>query len=134
MPTPDKDALIGQMLSSADIERQRQRNAAIPVDEPGPTVEMPRYKCHKEVWALKIKQVIKHAHPDPLFNDAMFEASPEFQGAHLFFEDAGYGPVPVEANWYRKHNPEAGGYYVLYKDGYRSFSPADAFEEGYTRV
>ncbi len=100
----------------------------------GASTEMPRYRCHKEVWALKIKQVVKHAHPDPLFNDAMFEASAEFQGAHLFFEDAAYGPRPVSADWYRKHDPQAGGYFVLYKDGYQSFSPADAFEEGYTRV
>ena len=33
-----------------------------------------------------------------------------------------------------KHNPEAGGYYVVYEDGYKSFSPAKAFEEGYTRI
>ena len=33
-----------------------------------------------------------------------------------------------------KHQPTVGGYYVVYKDGYKSFSPADAFESGYTRV
>jgi len=33
-----------------------------------------------------------------------------------------------------KHKPEVGGYYVVYADGYKSFSPAQAFEEGYTRV
>ena len=25
-----------------------------------------------------------------------------------------------------------GGYYVVYEDGYKSFSPAGAFESGYT--
>ena len=30
--------------------------------------------------------------------------------------------------------PEVGGYYVVHKDGYKSFSPANAFEEGYTRI
>ena len=30
-----------------------------------------------------------------------------------------------------KHKPHAGGYYVVYDDGYKSFSPAKAFEEGY---
>ena len=29
---------------------------------------------------------------------------------------------------------EAGGYYVRYPDGYESWSPAEAFEEGYTLV
>ena len=33
-----------------------------------------------------------------------------------------------------KHDPQAGGYYVVYADGYQSFSPAQAFEEGYTRI
>jgi hypothetical protein len=28
----------------------------------------------------------------------------------------------------------SGGYYVRYEDGYESWSPAKAFEEGYTRV
>jgi hypothetical protein len=95
---------------------------------------MPQYQCHKKVWALKIKQVIKHAHPDPKYDDALFEASPEFQGAHLFVEEPGYAPIPVDADWYRKHNPQLGGYYVVYEDGYASFSPAKAFEEGYTRI
>lgn len=33
-----------------------------------------------------------------------------------------------------KHKPVAGGYFVVYEDGYESFSPAKAFEEGYTRI
>jgi hypothetical protein len=33
-----------------------------------------------------------------------------------------------------KHKPQVGGYYVLYKDGYASFSPASAFEEGYDLI
>lgn len=95
---------------------------------------MPQYVCHKRVGALKIKQVIKHAHPDPKADDAAFEASAEFQGAHLFFEDEGFGPLPVDAAWYRKHDPAPGGYYVVYEDGYKSYSPAKAFEDGYTRI
>jgi hypothetical protein len=33
-----------------------------------------------------------------------------------------------------KHNPQVGGYYVMYKDGYQSWSPASEFEDGYTRI
>jgi hypothetical protein len=33
-----------------------------------------------------------------------------------------------------KHKPEVGGYYVVYKEGYKSFSPAGAFEEGYALI
>lgn len=96
------------------------------------TREMPRYQCHKKVWALKIKEVIKHAHPDPKADDEAFEASEAFQGAHLMPEDTGFAPIPVDAAWYRKHNPQTGGYYVVYEDGYTSYSPAEAFESGYT--
>lgn len=96
--------------------------------------ELPKYKCHKIVHALKIKQVAKHAHPDPKADDAAFEASDKFEGAHLFPVEDGYHPIPVDAAWYRKHNPEAGGYYVVYEDGYASYSPAAAFESGYTKV
>ena len=100
----------------------------------GASVEMPRYKCHKQVWALKIKEVICHAHEDPSVSIADFAKTDAFQGGHLLFEEEGYAPIPFDAAWFRKHNPEPGGYYVVYKDGYKSFSPADAFEDGYTKL
>lgn len=81
--------------------------------------ELPRYVCHKRVWALKIKEVAK---PLPS-GDCM-----------LTPEDDGYEPVIVDAAYMRKHNPLAGGYYVVYEDGYKSFSPAEAFEGGYLRI
>jgi len=81
--------------------------------------EMPKYKCHKEVWALKIREIV-------------FE--PNKTGALLYVSDPGYGPVWVEDEYIVKHAPEIGGFYVVYKDGYKSFSPAIAFEEGYTRI
>ena len=46
----------------------------------------------------------------------------------------GYAPFKVDANYVHKHKPEAGGYYVVYADGYKSFSPAKAFEDGYSAV
>ena len=76
--------------------------------------QMPKYKCHKEVWALKIKSVER---------DVV---------TLLHFEEAGYAPIQVSYDFDVKHQPEAGGYYVVYADGYKSFSPAAAFEEGYT--
>jgi site-specific recombinase XerD len=41
-------------------------------------------------------------------------------------------PIHVRHDYVHKHKPEAGGYYVVYADGYKSYSPAKAFEEGYT--
>lgn len=95
--------------------------------------ELPQYLGHKKVWALKIKEVICHADPDPKVSIEEFVKTDKFEGGHLFFEEEGYGPMPFDAAFYRKHNPEAGGYYVVYENGYKSWSPAKAFEDGYTR-
>lgn len=94
--------------------------------------EMPKYLCHKQVWALKIKTVAVHASGDTAVSDAEFQASDAFQGAQLIPVEDGYAPFHVSADWFRKHKPEAGGYYVVYEDGYKSYSPASAFESGYT--
>lgn len=80
-----------------------------------PCAELPRYKSHKTIWALKIKAI------SPTQNS--------FTPA-----DAGYSDVELPAGWIEHHKPQAGGYYVVYADGYKSFSPAEAFEEGYTRI
>lgn len=84
----------------------------------GTSAEMPRYRCHKEVWALRIAAI------DPTADG----------GARITPAEDGYAPFEVDADYTSKHKPEAGGYFVVYKDGYKSFSPAVAFEEGYTRV
>ena len=52
----------------------------------------------------------------------------------LSFEEEGFGPNQVSKEYMDKHNPQVGGYYVVYQDGYKSFSPAEAFEDGYTRI
>ena len=93
----------------------------------GASAEMPRYRCHKDVWALKIERVQLDA------KEAQIEGRETDGSARLFVEPP-YGPVRVDSNYVRKHNPQPGGYYVVYKDGYKSFSPADAFEDGYTRL
>lgn len=81
---------------------------------------MPRYKCHKEVWALKIKAIEQGT-------------SPVEGGSWLLVpEEEGFAPVEVSHAWFEKHKPQACGYYVVYKDGYRSYSPAEAFEDGYS--
>lgn len=81
--------------------------------------EMPRYRSHKEVWALKIAAI-------ELFPD----------GAKIAPADKGYAVFTTDEAWVsRFHGDEDDlGYYVVYKDGYASWSPTAAFEEGYTRV
>lgn len=84
--------------------------------------EMPRYKCHKEVHALKIGNVVYDRPP--------LDGVPQ-GGATLTPADCRYGAFAVSEEWAAKHRPQVGGYYVVYEDGYASFSPAAAFEGGY---
>lgn len=85
----------------------------------GPQTEIPKYRSFKTVRALKIMEVEQH----PLDSGGM--------GAMLHPMDKDIEPFLVDVNYVKKHNPVAGGYYVLYEDGYESFSPALAFEAGY---
>ena len=87
--------------------------------------EMPRYQCHKKVWALKIKGMAP--------TDAKEDGS-GYENYLITPSEGGYAPFKVGIDYMRKHDPQVGGYYVVYDDGYKSFSPAKAFEEGYTRV
>jgi hypothetical protein len=91
--------------------------------------EMPRYRSHKHVWALKIASIVFD------HDLAKEDGNRETDGsATITPSDVGYAPFKVDSAYVRKHAPQAGGYYVVYADGYKSWSPAQAFEEGYTRV
>ena len=87
--------------------------------------EMPKYRCHKEVSALKIKAIRPNA---------VHEVGLDTGSCLLEVEEPYFAPVFVTADYMRKHDPQPGGYFVVYEDGYKSFSPAKAFEEGYTRI
>lgn len=86
----------------------------MPLDTP-----MPRYVCHKEVYALKIIGI-------SLDGELAFGMPNNPDVRHSF--------KLMPRDWLDKHNPEVGGYYVVYKDGYESYSPAKAFEDGYTLI
>ena len=123
-----KDAAEIRIRSlSAGLPENDDRSAAPPRNDP-PSTEMPRYRCHKEVWALKISSIF---HDVDLARNEKRETD---GSATLVPVEVGYAPFKVGAEYLRKHNPQVGGYYVVYQDGYKSFSPAAAFEEGYTRV
>ena len=81
----------------------------------GCSMALPSWKCHKEVWADKITNITHEAGV-----------------LRLFLADG--GSIAADLEYVRKHNPKVGGYYVVYQDGYKSWSPAEAFEDGYTRV
>ena len=78
--------------------------------------ELPQWKCHKVVRASKIVAITNAG------NGAC-----DLGLEHL-------SVLRVSKAFMDKHKPERGGYYVRYADGYESYSPAQAFEEGYTLV
>lgn len=88
-------------------------------------ISLPRYRCHKEVSALKIEHVFQNP-----------------RGIELHFVDKRFVPIQMPLEWYRKHAMSEGkplqslegGYLVVYPDRYMSWSPAAAFEDGYTLI
>lgn len=90
-----------------------------PVQKP---VGLPVYQCHKQVRAAKIIDIrtMGSIHKTDFY--------------HLHLDDATIAFMQVTPDWYQKHRPSVGGYFVQYEDGYQSYSPARAFESGYTKL
>lgn len=80
---------------------------------------MPRYQCHKRVHALKLVSVGRHS-----------------DGSCTLFphDSQRFAPVLADAELASRVHEQPGdsGYLVIYEDGYRSWSPTKAFEDGYT--
>lgn len=72
----------------------------------------PQYLCHKQVQAFKIARIIDN----------------------ILVPDGGLPDMAVTWAWMQRHMPKVGGYYIVYEDGYTSFSPKDVFEAGYSVV
>src|ERR1700748_299634 len=95
-------------------------------DSPETKMEMPRYQSHKKVWALEIKNV--EAHPE------QGQAGERVTQFRLHFAEKGYASMLAPAEMFSRYVPVPGDFYVVYDDGYKSFSPRKAFLEGYTRL
>lgn len=89
-----------------------------------PGIDLPRWRCHKVVHAAKIEQV----EPSPVHGWRLSLDVPGTPGA---FVDVDYNFIDHRKVLWTSLR---GGYFVVYADGYMSFSPAKAFEEGYTRL
>lgn len=79
---------------------------------------MQKFQCHKIVEAGKILSVLD---------------LPSQPGTRLVLQGE-KDTRAVTPEWVERHKPEVGGYFVRYDDGYESYSPAQAFEQGYTPV
>lgn len=87
-----------------------------------PQAEMPRYKCHKIVHALKIERMDWHD-----------------DGTATLIVSDGFVAIVVDSALVARIRLGSGpaddlGYYVVYADGYVSWSPTKAFEDGYDRM
>lgn len=86
------------------------------------TKELPLYTCHKKVRALEIRSIGNYG--------------VDAKGAlwrEISFADASFGPISLPEKLFGRSVPMPGDFYVVYEDGYQSFSPRKAFLEGYTR-
>lgn len=77
---------------------------------------MKKYQSHKEVMAAKI--------------DAIFTSGTNIE----VVVEGEENPVQCDPMMFARFHPKPGDYLVFYEDGYRSFSPKKAFEEGYTLI
>lgn len=83
---------------------------------------LPLWKSHKIVAAAMIGKVT--------LPEGHYRLAP----LTLEFDDGTSRDLLVTIDYIEKHKPQAGGYFVRYDDGYASFSPAAAFEAGYTAM
>lgn len=79
---------------------------------------MPRYRSHKSVRALELKDT-------PIRDMTTGEWVLQFE--------EGFASSAAPDEMFSRYKPVAGDFYVVYADGYQSFSPRKAFLEGYTR-
>ena len=92
----------------------------------GVEIEMPKYRSHKIVHALRIRVFYQNESDGTPDDPHWVTAVPE--------DKEHYAPFDISRSLFEKHKPGDGWYYVVYPDGYKSFSPAEAFESGYTPI
>ncbi len=85
---------------------------------PESACQLPEWQCYKTVRAAKILSLGLKGEDQQT----------------VILDDPECDEIPVSDAWVRKHNPQAGGWYVVYADGYASYSPDRAFVEGYIKV
>lgn len=91
-----------------------------------PEAALPLYQSYKQVRALKIGRIV-----DINIQDGIVEFEPED-------DTLGIELVVTRPGWLDRFEGDLEhgelGYWVQYKDGFSSWSPTEAFEEGYSRV
>lgn len=115
--TAGRAGLPSSLVDAVRVRSRLWRGA--PLKKENSMEELPQYLCHKKVSALKIASITRDE---------------DDSKSWLLQSEGPYEDRVVTAEYIAKHSPTIGGYWVQYEDGYQSFSPAEAFEKGYTLI
>lgn len=96
------------------------------LDFADPVNALPLYQCHKQVRALKIGRIL---HIDPESGVVEFEPEDDTLGIEMVVTRPGW-----LARFEGAIDDDDLGYWVQYKDGFSSWSPTEAFKDGYSRL
>jgi hypothetical protein len=80
--------------------------------------EMPRYRCHKVVRAVRILKI----------------SNPSTDHSMTIIPSDDVAPFKVRGEYVNKHRPYVGGFYTLADDGEEGYAHPNAFERGYSLV
>ena len=94
-------------------------------EQPTASVQLPRWVCHKEVWGDRIREILP-ATPDD-------QRTTEGDTGMRWYLECG-AVIVVTSSLIARGAPVVGDYFVQYDDGYQSWSPVKAFEDGYVRL
>lgn len=89
------------------------------------SLPLPLFVSHKQVRALKIAMIEERV------------IDGHVHGVRLSFADERYEPKALDLDYALRLSSKRGddlGYYVVYADGYESWSPTQAFEDGYSAL
>lgn len=86
-------------------------------------LRLAKFQSHKIVMAGKIKSF---SEPGKIEKDKWVMQIERFDGSHV--------EVKVDKEFFARGHAVQNDYFVVYEDGYQSWSPREAFENGYTRV
>lgn len=86
------------------------------------TSNMPAYECHKTVHALEVASV------------GNYKNNPELGRLIRTVGFTDGTSRDLKDDMFRRYLPQPGDFYVVYEDGYESFSPRKAFLDGYKAI
>ncbi len=90
---------------------------------------LPRWQCNEIVEAVQITGIAYDS--DIARSEGRKETD---NGAYLYHDAEGIPAIKVSQQYIIKHHPEEGGYFIKNADGGLSYSTAESFEAGHTRV